>query len=188
MNDSSNKSMASLLKYIILYLVSMLAEGIYRLQYLNDHFISDYINIIKLSSNINMIISTLFAVFYILIILLICYLIIELFNLKVSINSVIQGFILIVLTYTFFQYIKLIVDLIFLKLPDNILIDNDDSFLNLLKRSTWYQYITIIDYLMILVGVIVFGMEMFKQENKQNIFDIFILSYVFVICNIILLL
>lgn len=134
-----------------------------------------------------MIITSLFAVFFIILILIICYFIMEILHFKMSKNSIIQAFISLVLVFIAFQFIRLVIDLTLLQVQDINLIDNE-SFLSSLKKTNWFQYISISNYLMILTGIIVFGIEMSFHENKQNRFEIFILTCVFSICYIIILL
>ncbi|QTE22382.1 hypothetical protein [Polaribacter cellanae] len=181
MNTSINKSLSFFSKCLVLYLVLLLVEGKYRIDFLNNHFNSKYINIIKLSSNVNMIITSLFVIFIIILILIICYFVIEIFDFNISMNSVIQAFALITLIFTVFQFIRLFIDFTMLKLPISNLID-DNSFFAELKTTKWFHYITILDYLMILVGIFVLGLEIYIQEEKKNSFEIFCISGVFLIC------
>ena len=188
MDNSTSKSLSSLSKYLVLYLITLLIEGKYRINTINSQFIHfKYIHIIKLSSNINMIISSLFIIVIIIIILTACYFISDIFNLKVSVNSIIQGFISVVLVFIIFQFIKLIIDITLLQVPDCDLTDKD-SLINSLRNTKWFQYVSINDYLMILIGTITLSTQMYIKENKHNYYEIFIITSVFLICYLIVLL
>lgn len=188
MDNSTRKSLSSLSKYLVLYLMTLLIEGKYRINTINNEFIDfKYINIIKLSSNINMVISSLFVIIIIIIILFACYFTSDIFNLKVTTNSIIQGFISVVLVFIIFQFTKLIIDIALLQVPDCDLTDKD-SLINSLKNTKWFQYVSINDYLMILTGTIALSTKMYMQENKRNFFEIFIITSVFLICYIIVVL
>lgn len=186
MNTSINKSLSFFSKCLILYLVFLLVEGKYRIDFLNNHFNSKYIDIIKLSSNVNMIITSLFVIFTIILILIICYFVIEIFNFRISMNSVIQAFALITLTFTLFQFIRLFIDFAMLKIPISNLID-DNSFFTKLKTTKWFHYVTILDYLMIISGTFVLGLEMYIQEERKNSFEIACISLIFLACYSVIL-
>lgn len=183
-----NKSLANLSLNLIVYFIVLLIEGKYRIELLNEAISSqNNITIIKISSNISMIITAVFAAFSIILILGICYFITKFFNLKISINSIINGFISIVLIFLIFQLLRLIIDIIFLK---NTLSDltYDGSFFDNLSKTKWAHYINFMNYFMLLIGTFVGGKEMYTQENRQNIIEISIISIVFFICYMIILL
>jgi hypothetical protein len=186
MIKSINKSLSNLALCMIFYLILLLFEGKYRIDFLNSHIDSKYINIIKISSNINMVMTSLFAVFILVLILIVCYFVIEIFNFKTSMNSVIEAFIMLTLIFTAFQLIKLILDFTLLQSPIINLINAEEFFSNM-KKTKWFQYTTFTNYLMILVGAILFSLEMDIQENKRNHLEIFTLSSIFITCYIIIL-
>lgn len=184
MENSKNKALSKLSKYLILFMTTMLIEGTYRISVINNHFSDfDYIHIVKLSSNINMIISALFFVFVLIIILIICFITNEVFNLKLSKNSIINGFILVVAVFIIFQILKLTIHITFLQVPDCDL-TTKDSLTNSLKKTEWFKYITIANILMILIGTIAFSIGMYK---KENIFNTFMITSIFLICYLIVL-
>ncbi len=188
MNKITIESLSTLSKYLILLLITLLIEGKYRISIINNYFIDyDYIHILKLSSNINMLISSLFIIIVLMIILSACCFTSEIFNLKISTNSIIQAFISVALTFTFFQLFKLIIDIIFLE-GSYVDITDESSLIKSLKNTEWFKYISIADYLMVTTSTIVLFITMYLQEKKQNLFSILILTSIFLICYFIVLL
>lgn len=113
---------------LVFYLISLLFEGKYRIGFIDNHINSKFINIIKISSNLNMLITSLFAIFFIILTLIICYFIMEIFHFKMSKNSIIQAFISLTSVFIAFQFIRLFIDIAFLQVQNSNLIDNE-SFL-----------------------------------------------------------
>ncbi|MGY0426047.1 MAG: hypothetical protein ACWIPI_04350 [Polaribacter sp.] len=101
-------------------------------------------------------------------------------------NSVIKAFSLLALIFTLFQFVRLFIDFGMLEAPNSNLMDTNSFFVHL-KKTKWFQYVTILDYVMILIGTLVLGIEMYIQENRKNSFEIVCLSGIFVTCYVVIL-
>lgn len=162
---------------LILFLNSMLLviSGSFKINILLDILDPEIVQSAKLSSYVSLITSSLFSSVVIVIISLIAYFSIQIFELRITTINLINGLINSIIVLMVFELIRIILTiLVFDEAVVNI--GNIENFIEELKNSRWFLYDNIIKFLMILSTGIVFGLNNI-YENK-NYLNVIILSII----------
>lgn len=158
---------------LLIYLIILLIEGVSRLHFIQNETLKK-IKFFTLSSNINMVITSLFSILIIIGILFILYNVKIIFNLNILIESIINALTKTVVVYAFMQAIKIVFNFYYFSNFD-LIETNPESYLEELIKSDWYYYSMLINFLMYVIGVLVFFIVL-TLRTTENLKDIVIIS------------
>lgn len=175
MRKETEKQISEFLIVIFFYFISLVASGAYRINNVLDVLDSEIIKSAKLSGYAGLITSSLFSSIVIIIISLIAYFSIQIFNLKIETKLLLNGLITSVYVLIVFEIIRVVLALfLFEDAVDKI--TNSESIIESLKNSEWYFYDDIVKISMILSTGIIFGIE--TIEKNKNYLNVIILSII----------
>lgn len=175
MKKETEKKLSELLITIFLYLISLVVSGVLRINSVLDILDIEIIESAKLSGYAGLITSSLFSSIVILLISLIAYFSIQIFELRVETKTLIDGLIVSTYVLIIFEIIRIVLAILIFDKAVNDIIDLDNIIENL-KNSEWYFYDNIIKIFMIISTGVVFGVNTIK-ENK-NYLNVIILSII----------
>ena len=175
MIKETEKKLSEFLITIFFYFISLVVSGVFRINSVLEILDIEIIESAKLSGYAGLITSSLFSSIVILLISLITYFLIQIFELRVKTKTLIDGLIVSTYALIIFEIIRIVLAiLIFDKAVDNII--DFDNIIENLKNSEWYYYDNIIKIFMIISTGVVFGVNTIK-ENK-NYLNVIILSII----------
>lgn len=175
MKKETEKKLSELLITIFFYFISLVVSGVFRINSVLDILDIEIIESAKLSGYAGLITSSLFSSIVILLISLIAYFSIQIFELRVETKTLIDGLIVSTYVLIIFEIIRIVLAILIFDKAVNDIIDLDNIIENL-KNSEWYFYDNIIKIFMIISTGVVFGVNTIK-ENK-NYLNVIILSII----------
>lgn len=155
------------------YLLSLIAEGSTRLFLLqNENFTSHKFAV--LSSNLNMVLTSLFAVLIIVGMFTVIYHIRIIFNCGIPINKIVHAITQTVVVYIIFQVIKIIIHFFYLSDFRKKEID-PNNLIDVIIESDWYFAVSSVNIIMYLSGLAAFFFTLFEKRAEDHK-DVFYLS------------
>ncbi len=175
MKQETEKKISSFIITIFLYFISLLVAGIYRINNVLEILDNEILEAAKLSGYTGLITSSIFSSIVIILISLIAYFSIQIFDLKIDTKTLLEGITTSIYVLIIFEIVRLILAFLLFENAVNE-IGNSDKIIESLKNSEWYFYDDIIKVLMILSTAIIFGIEII--EKNKNYLNVIILSII----------
>lgn len=155
----------NLFRLIFLYFISMIISNYIKTNTLISNLIPINNSTALFSGHISSIVSSIFIIVLILIIFAICYFVRDIFFEDLELKSIYNSLEIIIITFILVEIIRIF--LIYFVLLDEIKkIDINSSIVEQLNLTDWYYYNNAIYSLLVILGSVIFFVDIYIQEKK----------------------
>ncbi len=156
---------SNFIKYLILYFILMMISNFIKTECLVNNLVIESVDVALISGHISSIISSLFIIFLLIIIIVICYFIKEIFFESLNFESVLDSIKTVIITFIIFELFR--IALVYFVLFDEIKqIDVNTNIMEQLYNTDWYFVNSKMNLVLIFLGTILFGTEIYSKEHE----------------------
>ncbi len=178
MKQKTGKKVSEYVLTLLVYLITLIAFGAYRINSILNVLDKDIVGSAKLSSYVSLVTSSVFSIIVVIVISFIAYFLIQIFDIRISTTNLINSIISSIIVLIIFELIKFGLSVVFFDKAVYQITDFN-NIINSLKNSQWYYYEGIINVVMISFTGIVFGIN--TSLKNKNYLDITLLSMVMIV-------